>query len=133
MVICVPVIERSENKIGKKLLEGKSGDAGFVHDSPDQITRCLNCPLAACIDCYDMKYGESESEDPGIDYKRPLLPNEVLVLSYYAKCENDKEISDAIGMPRHKVYLYRKQLGLPAANMLEEHDRQLFVDRWLRS
>ena len=114
--------------MGKKLLEGKSGEAGFIHDTPEQISKCLSCDKPGCFNCFDTK----EQFDREIDYDRPLQANDLAVLSCYASCETDMDICEKTGLSKSTVFLIRKHLGLPSAWQLTEFDRKSYVDLWLK-
>ena len=115
--------------MGKKLLEGKSGEAGFWHDTPEQMQMCLSCKRPLCIDCIDMKAPPDEEE---IDFSRPLRPDELTILSVYAVCKDDNDMSRMTGISKPKIFRYRKQLGLPPANQLSDIDRRMYVELWMR-
>ena len=116
--------------MAKKVLKDKSGDGDLIHDTSDQIQKCLSCTKRVCINCVAVK---TPYDMDDIDYDRPLLPGEKAVLAVYAICGNDKEISAKTGISVSKCLRYRKQLGLPPATIVtSEIDRQAFVDLWIR-
>lgn len=116
--------------MAKKLLEGKNGEHGFQHDSPEQISKCLNCTTPACSNCVEMM--ELEDYSDRVDYNRPLVSGEKMVLSVYAQCEDDHEISRLTGISSNRVFRYRRRLGLPPPTRLTEFDRQQYVEPWMR-
>ena len=39
----------------KKVLKDKSGDGDLIHDTSDQIQKCLSCTKRVCINCVAVK------------------------------------------------------------------------------
>lgn len=117
--------------MGKKLLEGKNGEYGFQHDSPEQIAKCLNCQMLACNGCVDIADPDDYTEM--VDYKRPLVSGEKQILCVYVECEDDQEISKLTGISMNKVFRYRRRLGLPPPVRLTKFDRQQYVKPWMRN
>lgn len=94
-------------------------------DSEDRISRCLNCELTDCINCFGEPADNYDSLCKKVQLnKHKLVVAQKEVLDYYLLGYVDKEIAEHLGINEPAASRYRRSMGLPILRAEQPRERR---------
>lgn len=111
-----------------------------IGDSPEEIQKCMNCPLNECIDCLRFEHEAFKDVSDSFEIikeRRKRIKNlskaELDVLRYYPYAKTDADLASLTRRSPSTVSNARKKLGLPVIKWTNSDMRRRLSALWLEN